>query len=165
MQQEQQDDPQVGTATATITRSVRLAAAPSAVWELVGDFAGIHRWHPETTEPALRDPAAPDTAADPAAPGVERVFGGGTDAEFVERLVAREPALRRIAYTIPEPPFPIAGHLATLTASGPDAGPTDLVWAATFTSTPETAEQLEVGLGDGVFRVGLDALADRFGTA
>lgn len=165
MQQEQQDDPQVGTATATITRSVRLATAPSAVWDLVGDFAGIHRWHPETTEPVLRDPAAPGGEPDPTAPGVERVFGGGTDAEFVERLVARDAVARRIAYTIPDPPFPITDHLAVVSISGPDAGPSDVVWSASFTSTPETAKQLEAGLGDGVFQVGLDALADGFGTA
>jgi hypothetical protein len=129
----------------TITRSVRLTADPDAVWAVVGDFARIADWHPDVTEPVLR--------------GTERVFEGG----LVERLIERDPGSRRLVYTMPRPPFPIRDHVARLSVTGLEGGTSEVTWSASFSADPQVARELEGALGDGVFAVGLAALAERFG--
>lgn len=131
----------------TITRSVRLTADPDAVWEVVGDFARIADWHPDVAAPELR--------------GTDRVFEGG----LVERLVERDPGERRLVYTMPQPPFPISEHVARLSVVPLTDGTSEVIWSASFSADPQVARELEGALGDGVFAVGLAALAERFGGA
>jgi hypothetical protein len=144
---------------AMITRSVRLASAAAPVWAVVGDFAAIAEWHPDVTAPHLRGPVDPPVA------GTERVFAEGGPDEIVERLVARDATHRRLEYAMPDPPFPITGHRAALTVFEHGDDESEVVWTACFDATRQTQAQLEDALGDGVFSVGLDALADRFGRA
>lgn len=134
-----------------IVRSRAVAAPPEKVWEVVGDFGAIHRWHPGTTEPVLR----------PSGETVERVFGEGSDAELVERLLVRDDAERRLDYSMVAPPFDITEHRARLVVAPAGAGST-VVWSARFDSTDDVAAELEGVMGDGVFGVGLDALAAMF---
>lgn len=128
----------------TITRSVRLDADPDAVWAVVGDFARIADWHPDVEAPTMRGP--------------ERVFAGG----LVERLIERDPGDRRLVYSMPRPPFAISDHVAQLTVL-PHALGSEVTWSASFSADPQVARELEGALGDGVFAVGLAALAERFG--
>ncbi|MDA8371138.1 MAG: SRPBCC family protein [Nocardiopsaceae bacterium] len=142
---------------ATVRRSVDLDASAAEVWDLVGDFSAISEWHPGTSTPAMR-------GVDPYnAPGTERVFEAETDHELVERLVERDEPARRLIYTMPDPPFPIAGHQATLEVTEQGAKSCTVTWTAAFDATDDVAEQLETAMGDGVFAVGLDALAERYG--
>lgn len=140
--------------TQSVTRSTTVASTPDEVWALVGDFAGIHHWHPGTTEAELRPADGART------PGTERVFGAGSDAELVERLVERDETHRQLGYSMPAPPFPITDHLAVITVA-PDPAGALVTWTATFRSTDEVAADLEGVLGDGVFAPGLAALAAR----
>jgi len=142
---------------ATLRRSVDLAAPAAEVWDLIGDFSSIHRWHPEVSAPVMRGPASPNT------PRAERVFGERTEQELVERLVERDEPARRLVYTMPDPPFPITDHRAVLEVVERDAQHCTVVWTATFECSAETAQELESTMGDGVFAVGLDALAHRYG--
>ncbi|UOE18822.1 SRPBCC family protein [Thermobifida halotolerans] len=141
----------------TLRRSADLGSPAAEVWALVGDFSAIGRWHPTTPDPVIRGADSPNT------PGAERVFGAGTDSALVERLVDRDGAARRLVYTMPDPPFPITGHRATLEVVERDAHHCTVVWTATFDSSEEVARELESAMGDGVFTVGLDALAERYG--
>lgn len=137
---------------ATLRRSVEVAAPAADVWTLVGDFSAIHRWHPQVSAPTLR-------GASPHTPGAERVFGPGTEEELVER----DESARRLVYTMPDPPFPITNHRAVLEVVPRDDRHCTVVWTAMFDCSPETARELESVIGDGVFAVGLNALAERYG--
>jgi hypothetical protein len=142
----------------TIHRSVALVSAPDEVWRVVGDFGRIDAWHPDVSVPELRGPKAPDGA------GTQRVFGAGTDAEFIEQLVDRDDERRRLVYTIPTTPFPISEHEATIVVRDGTDGGSVVDWEASFTpDTPDVVPMLDQQLGDGVFQPGLDALAERFG--
>src|SRR5690606_16841294 len=97
--------------------------------------------------------------ASPHTPGAERVFGAGTEEELVER----DESARRLVYTMPDPPFPITNHRAVLEVVPRDDRHCTVVWTAMFDCSPETARELESVIGDGVFAVGLNALAERYG--
>ncbi|MBM0237383.1 SRPBCC family protein [Micromonospora sp. ATA32] len=142
---------------ATLRRRVSLDAPAAEVWKLVGDFTAIGDWHPGTPRPEMRGRSPYNS------PGTERVWGAGTGEELVERLVERDDAARRLRYTMPDPPFPITGHEATIevTERGPESS--QVTWTATFDASDDVVEQLDASMGEDVFAVGLDALAARYG--
>jgi len=152
---------------ATVTRSVCLAADADTVWDVVGDFARIDEWHPRVSRPALRPSGAEDrrgavATLDPTEPGVERVFFPGTVAEWVERLDVRDDRVKRLEYAIRNRPFEVRDHRTSILVRPLEHG-CEVRWTAAFRADPELVNELNDALGDGVFDVGLDALADRFG--
>jgi uncharacterized protein YndB with AHSA1/START domain len=133
-----------------ISRTITVEAPPARVWELIGDFGGIHRWNPSVARPQL----VPDR---PAEPGTVRIFGSGTSAELKEQLIALDNEHREFSYSMPQPPFPISRHRATMSVR-PNGTGSLVTWGASFVSTDEVAQELELVLGDGVFAAGLDSL-------
>ena len=118
-----------------ITRKTFVAAPAETVWRLAGDFA---EWHPKL-----------------------RIYADGPEAspELVVTVVARDDAEMSLSYHMPDPPFPIANHRATIFVM-PDGDTTSYVtWEADFTADPAVLELLEDELGDDVFKRALDRLA------
>ncbi|MBW8270683.1 SRPBCC family protein [Caldovatus aquaticus] len=110
--------------------SAPLAAPADRVWDVVGDFGGMARWHPFVRESVL----------EPAPGGVGRrvrvVGGTGEPRELTERLVLYDAAARHLAYAIVAGPAPFrnyVGHFRIL-ADGADR----CVWD--YRGTFETAE-------------------------
>jgi len=157
---------------AMIVRSVRLAADADAVWDVVGDFAGVDSWVPGASRPVLRSPALAMAGAagggvatlEPAVPGTERVFGPGTRTELVHRLTARDDRARRLMYAVEATPFPVVDHRASIIVRPLGRG-CEVVWTAAFRADAEIVDALEVALGDHVFEPALGALEARFGAA
>ena len=79
-----------------ITRKTFVAAPADVVWQLAGDFA---EWHPKL-----------------------RIYADGPEAspELVVTVVDRDDAGMTLSYHMPDPPFPIANHRATILVE--DAG-------------------------------------------
>lgn len=118
-----------------ISRRTFVAAPTDLVWELAQDFA---RWHPRLS-----------------------IYSGGpeADADLVVTVLNQDDETRTLSYSMPEPPFPISDHRATIEVQE-GAGTTCYVeWSAEFESDPGIIHLLEDQLGDDVFSLALDKLA------
>ena len=118
-----------------ITRKTFVAAPAETVWKLAGDFA---EWHPKL-----------------------RIYTGGPEAsaELVVSVVERDEAGMTLSYHMPDPPFPIANHRATILVTIDSDTTSYVTWEADFTADPAILQQLEDELGDDVFSRALDRLA------
>lgn len=128
-----------------IARKTFVAAPAPAVWKLVDDFA---QWHPHL-----------------------RIYRDGpvTSPELVVSVVSRDDDAMALQYHMPDPPFPIANHRATILVEDAGHACAYVTWSADFTADPEVLQQLEDDLGDDVFVQALDRLAtaaqDAYGAA
>ncbi|MEJ7633319.1 SRPBCC family protein [Aeromicrobium sp.] len=118
-----------------ITRRTFVAAPAHHVWPLAGDFA---EWHPKL-----------------------RIYADGPVAspELVVTVVERDDHVMTLSYTMPDPPFPIANHRATILVEDAGHSCSYVTWHADFTAEPELLQQLEDSIGDDVFSAALDKLA------
>ena len=118
-----------------ISRKTFVAAPAETVWKLAGDFA---EWHPKL-----------------------RIYADGPEAspELVVTVVARNEAEMTLSYHMPDPPFPIANHRATVLVEADSETTSYVTWEADFTADPAILHQLEDELGDDVFKLALDRLA------
>lgn len=123
------------------------------VWQLVGDFGALAKWHPAFAA-SVAEKRGDDTVR-----RLTLVNGGA----ILERLEERDDAARRCVYTIIEGPLPVTDYLACMQVrAAEDASSCTVEWKAEFLAdgVPETdAEQLI----SGVFQAGLNNLRRRFG--
>lgn len=138
----------------SVTRSIRLPVAAAEVWRLIGEFGAVDRWMPGVEELKLSHGSVDS-------PGVERVVVSG-GMGFVERLIAVNDAAKRMVYTMPDPPFPIRDHRATLAVTAIDDSHCTVTWTATFEASEDVLPSVDEAMGTGAFQRGLDALAERF---
>ena len=119
----------------SITRKTFVAAPAETVWKLAGDFA---EWHPKL-----------------------RIYADGPEAspELVVTVVSRNESEMTLSYHMPDPPFPIANHRATVLVEADSDTTSYVTWEADFTADPAILQQLEDDLGDDVFKLALDRLA------
>jgi Polyketide cyclase / dehydrase and lipid transport len=139
---------------ATVTERITIKAPADKVWADLGDFDGLHRWHPafakSTAEKKGGDRLRHLTLQD--------------GAKLVERLVKSDPKARTYTYAIIDPgPLPIARYQATVSAKdSADKKSVTLEWRGDF--EPKGAPAAEVqALIAGVYKAGFDALAKKFG--
>lgn len=118
-----------------ITRRTFVAAPADRVWAHVQDFA---QWHPRLSQ-----------------------YAGGPDAspELVVTVTERDDAAQRLSYSMPEPPFPITDHLASIIVTADRDECCYVEWSASFESDPGIMQLLEDELGDDIFNLALDKLA------
>lgn len=114
------------------------------LWELIGDFHGLHRWVPGIDASEQLD-------------GGERrklSMGGG---HIIERLL--EQSERSYTYTIDEGPLPLEDYRSTLSVK--PAGETRCVvdWEGTFEPAEGTPEEAAVQIVDMVYEGGLSGLS------
>jgi Polyketide cyclase / dehydrase and lipid transport len=97
------------------------AAAPEAVWAVIGDFCNIQTWHPavEKCEISNKDGATFRTLT---------LKGGGT---LYEKQTAFDKAKMSYSYTIEEGVLPVAKYTSTLRVVPKDQGST-IEWSGNF---------------------------------
>ena len=75
-------------------------------------------------------------------------------------IVSKDDEARTLSYSMPEPPFPIKDHRATiLVEQAAHEGTSYVTWSAEFTADEADLQDLEDSLGDDVFKQALDRLA------
>lgn len=128
-----------------ISRRTFVAAPVDVVWALTDDFS---EWHPKL-----------------------RIYADGPEAspELVVTVVERDDETRTMSYHMPDPPFPIANHRATILVEDAGHACSYVTWSAEFTADVDDMAELEDSLGDDVFSKALDRLAstaqDQYGSA
>jgi hypothetical protein len=127
----------------SISRRTFVAAPADDVWALAGDFS---QWHPKL-----------------------RIYSNGpvASAELVVTVVSKDDENMTLSYHMPDPPFPIKDHRATILVEDAGHACSYVTWSAEFSADPELLQQLEDSIGDDVFKQALDQLAtaaqDTFG--
>ena len=118
-----------------ITRRTFVAAPADLVWGLAQDFA---HWHPRLN-----------------------MYAGGPESspELVVTVVERDDEAMCLRYSMPQPPFPITDHLATIQVEVDRSTTSYVTWSAEFETDPGIIQLLEDELGDDVFHLALDRLA------
>jgi hypothetical protein len=127
----------------SISRRTFVAAPADVVWALACDFA---EWHPKL-----------------------RIYTNGPEAsaDLVVTVVAKDDEAMTLSYHMPDPPFPIKDHRATILVEHAAHACSYVTWSAEFSADPAILQQLEDSIGDDVFAQALDRLAsaaqDSFG--
>ena len=130
-----------------------LAASAAEVWRLIGGYDALSEWHPAVRRSVLEDH------------GRLRRLSLVNGASLLERLHAFSERERSYAYAIEEGPLPVANYRSTLSVRE-HAGQRgcEVCWSGEF--APSGAAEAEaVSVIRGIYRAGLDTLAERFGRA
>jgi hypothetical protein len=123
----------------------RLANPADVVWALIGDFGGLHRWHPLVH------------GLDLSWEGRIRTLHYTDGSRAVERLEARSDASRRYVYALVDGALPMLDCRATLQVSARKQGCT-VIWSSVFEPVGATESVIEDALRH-LYMEGLAALA------
>jgi uncharacterized protein YndB with AHSA1/START domain len=138
---------------AKVSMSTTLPVPARTVWDAIGGFNSLAKWHPAV---------AKSEEAKEGAATVRRLtlHGGGT---IVERLEGKDDRKRTYTYSILQGPLPVAGYTATLHVEESNDGKSCTVeWSSAFepsgTSEPEAVKVIR-----GIYEAGFDSLRKMFG--
>jgi hypothetical protein len=125
-----------------------IPASPQAIWDMVGDFGAIAKWHPAIAE----------CHAEGTGPGALRRLTLVNGTTLAERLEEFNDGERYYSYSLVEGPLPVRDYYATLhVRAAYDAPSSTIEWTGAFTArdVPENeAEQLIRS----VYQAGIDNL-------
>jgi hypothetical protein len=138
---------------AKVEMSTTLPVPARTVWDVIGGFNSLARWHPAV---AKSEESKEGTAT------VRRLslHGGGT---IVERLEGQDDRARTYTYSILTSPLPVTGYTASLRVEESKDGKSCTVgWSSAFepsgTSEPEAVKAIR-----GIYEAGFDSLRKMFG--
>ncbi|MGI9557481.1 MAG: SRPBCC family protein [Solirubrobacterales bacterium] len=100
-----------------VERSRVFESTPGELWQRVGDFHGLHNWHPAITE------------SKPSDDGTGRTLTTADGAEIAESLVSEGELT--YTYRIDESPLPVQSYESTLIVREADSG-AEFIWSAKF---------------------------------
>lgn len=130
---------------ADVRVSQPLPCAVEAVWALIGDFGGLHRWHPQVSR------------LDLSWEGRIRTVHFADGAHAVERLEARNDMAHRYTYALVDGPLPMQACHSTLQVRAGAAG-CIVVWSSQFEPIGD-GEVRAMDALQGMYVSGLEALA------
>jgi len=118
-----------GPSRLKVTESVTIAASPEKVWEVVGDYAGMHRWLP------MVESSVADANLDP---GAKRSLTLGEGVEVHEVLKTYDAEKMSYKYKIPDAThdikiLPVTNYAATISVKANSDGDGSIVtWKGGF---------------------------------
>lgn len=128
-----------------VTESVSVAADADAAWELVGDPSALAEWHPAVGSSEVENDLR------------HVILGDGGRIE--ERIT--EQSGRSYSYEFIESPLPVGDYSSRLSVEPSDQGAT-ISWSSTFEAQGVSEPEAEKVIA-GIYRAGLDAVAQRLG--
>ncbi|MEU8945738.1 SRPBCC family protein [Streptomyces sp. NPDC048489] len=137
-------------ASTSVSRVV--PASPARVWELIGGFGSLPDWLPYIPESTFTEG------------GRVRHLKNPDGEVIVERLMAFDEEQRYYSYHILQAPFPVVDYLSTVRVHeiSDDENAAEVQWFGRFVPVGATDEEV-VDLFTGIYRDGLDALAETLG--
>ena len=111
-----------------VNESVEINATPAAVWTLVKDWNGLHKWHPAFSNAEIKSGANNKVGA------VRTLTMAGDGSKFDEELDGFSDKNRKYSYRIiSDSPLPVVDYSSTiLVKSGKTKGTSVLVWKGKF---------------------------------
>jgi mxaD protein len=134
--------------------SVEIKASPKAVWALVRDFNGLHKWHPGFKNDVIK-------AGRNNTRGAVRTLTLGSGESFDEELLKFDDSKMFLRYRIVgDSPFPITHYVSTLHVRKGKGGITKVIWQGKFKNKPEAgkSDAEVVEMLNGAYQAGLDNL-------
>ena len=126
-----------------------LCYPPDVVWALIGDFGGLHRWHPHVR------------GLDLSWEGRIRTLHYADGSRAVERLEARSDASRRYVYVVVDGQVPVQNCRATLQVKGRRGG-SAVAWSCEFEPLGDGENSAAEAIQK-MYREGLEALVASLG--
>jgi uncharacterized protein YndB with AHSA1/START domain len=139
---------------AKVEMSTTLNVPAEVVWNLIGGFGSLARWHPAAS-------ACEEKREGGARVRHIAIAGGGS---IVERLESHDDKARSYSYSIVESPLPVKGYLSQLSVRVKEPGKSCTVeWSSEFEpdGAPESAAAKVVR---GIYEAGFKNLQKMFGT-
>jgi len=118
-----------GPSRLKVTESVTIAATPEKVWEVIGDYAGMHKWLP------MVESSTADASVEA---GAKRTLTLGEGVEVHEELKSYDAAGMSYKYKIPDAThdikiLPVTNYAATISVKANDNGDGSVVtWKGGF---------------------------------
>ena len=134
--------------------STRLPVSAKQVWELIGGFNALAKWHPLIESSEIEEDADGKMTIRHLS-----LVGGGT---IVERLETLDEDARLYSYSILEAPMPVAGYQSTIRVSDAEGGGCTVEWSSDFEAKGVEPDEA-VAAVEGVYKAGLDNLRKMFG--
>ena len=138
---------------AKVSLSTTLPVPARTVWDAIGGFNSLAKWHPAV---------AKSEESKEGAATIRRLtlHGGGS---IVERLEGKDDKKRTYSYSILDGPLPVAGYKATLhVEENKDGKSCTVQWSSAFepagTSEPEAVKVIR-----GIYEAGFENLRRMFG--
>jgi NADPH:quinone reductase len=136
-----------------VRRSAVIEAPIDRVWNVLRDFGGYDRWHPEVTDCLVENDLDGDVV------GCVRHYRLGEEIEFREQLLRHGDSDRSYAYAILDSPLPVFDNVTTITLKPvTDSDRTFLNWSARFRTSTPRAKELEDLVGRRIFEAGFTGL-------
>jgi Polyketide cyclase / dehydrase and lipid transport len=140
----------VASAAQVVQSSVMKSTSQSvdAVWQKIGDFCGIAKWHPAVANCVLSADKHTRTLT---------LKGGGT---IVEHLVKWNDATHSYTYTIISGPLPVENYVSTIQVKAAASGSgSEIHWDGRYTPKAGTSDAEAKNTIDGVYNAGVTSLA------
>jgi hypothetical protein len=138
---------------AKVSLSTRLPVPARTVWDTIGGFNNLARWHPAVarSEESTKGGATIRTLT---------LHGGGS---IVEELKVKDDKSRTYSYSILEGPLPVTKYQSTLhVAENPDGGSCTVEWSSEFEPAGTTTSEAEKIIR-GIYEAGFNNLRKMFG--
>jgi mxaD protein len=133
-------------------QSAEIKASPKAVWEIVKNFDGLHKWHPAFKDDVIKS-GKNNTK------GAMRTLTLGSGESFDEQLLAFDDKKMLLKYKIVgDSPFPVTNYSSTMHVTKGKGGGSKIIWQGRFNNKPGSgktdAEVVE--MLNGAYKAGLD---------
>ena len=136
-------------ASVSVTKIIN--ATPAAVWAMVSEWGGTHKWIPGV------GPVSVDGVGVGSVRSADLDPATGFPGRIAERLDEFDAAGMRFKYrVIGDSPIPISDYVATMAVVALDANAAEVTWSSTWEPTGELDEAELVAAFEGLYALALD---------
>lgn len=140
-----------------VEETATVAAPPAAVWKVIGDFAGLHQWHPAIASSEISK--GKDNTR-----GAVRTLTTQDGAKIVEELLAYDGKGHSMRYRFLESPMPVKDYVSTLSVKPAGKG-SRIVWKGEFRPVGDITDAKAREIFVGIYRAGFDGARAKLGAA
>lgn len=137
----------------SVSEEVSLPASADEVWRAIGDFGGLHTWHPAATKTDLTGSGSDA--------GDTRVLTLGDGATITEVLVDHDNAKMSYSYVITASPLPVKNYYSKLAVMQSGGNSAKVIWSSTF-DAKGADDAAAIDAITGVYKGGFEALTQQF---